>query len=136
MRLIRDFTPELLDALGPLICAGGIKNDNRLNVSTFEAYQAPVISILLDGHISDEAAMKFLADKELGRFASSQNFFKSTLFDYRSVGTKLKKPFMAYPNRVRLSIESRYGDTRLRLQTEVSFDENGTFVIIGRKFGV
>ena len=63
-------------------------------------------------------------------------FFNSGLLNTLDIDDDRKRPFNNYPSYVRFIIESRYGDAKLRMQTDVHFEGNGTYAIISRKFGV
>lgn len=136
LRLIRDFSPSLLEALNDLICIGAGEKTARLNVTTFEPQHAPLIAALLENRISQENLASFLEDNPPGRFEGREDFFDSGLLGALDIDGELKRPFNNYPSYVRFIIESRYGDAKLRMQTDVHFEGNGTYAIISRKFGV
>ena len=136
LRLIRDFTPALLETLGNLICIGAGEKTARLNVTTFQPQHAPLIAALLENKISQENLAAFLEDNPPGRLKGASAFFDSGLLSTLDIDSGLKRPFNNYPSYVRFIIESRYGDAKLRMQTDVHFEGNGTYAIISRKFGV
>lgn len=136
LRMIADFSPDLLDALGELICAGGVENAVRLNVSTLRPRHAPLLAALLADTVSEEAVADFLTTTQLGAFDNESSFFKSGLFADASPSSEVKRKFERFPSRVRLRISADYGDAKVQLVTEVRFNSNGTYAIISRKFGV
>ena len=136
LRLIRDFTPALLETVDDLLCIGAGNKAAHLNVTTFQPQHAPLIAALLENKISQENLAAFLEDNPPGRFNGASAFFDSGLMSALDIDSGLKRRFDNYPSYVRFTIESRYGDAKARMQTDVHFEGNGTYAIISRKFGV
>ncbi len=136
MRLIRDFTPALLAQLDELLCVNDGTTQLRLNVTTLQAQHAPLITAILGGIPDVEDMTEFLLERQPGYFAKTDKFFETGLFDRNELPPNAKTSFEHYPSRVRFTIETRLGDAKLRLVTDVRFNENGTYAIISRSFGV
>lgn len=136
MRLIRDFTPALLAQLDELLCVPDGTAKLRLNVTTLQPQHAPLLSAILGGTPAVEDLAQFLIEREPGYFAKTDKFLETGLFDRTELPSGAKTSFEHYPSRIRFTIETRLGDAKLRLVTDVRFNENGTYAIISRSFGV
>lgn len=136
LRLIRYFTPALLEELGDLICLLPEDSIASLNVNTFQARHAPLLAGVLQDQITRDNLIAIIADRPFGSFSTASDFFRASFPNENDVENSLKAPFKRYPSRVRLIIESEFISSKARLTTEVYFKANGTYDIISRKFGI
>lgn len=74
MRAIRYYSPELLAAIEPLICAMPAREPQTLNINTLSEEQAPLLSLAMSGALTVEAARDVIFKRPSGGWDSVDMF--------------------------------------------------------------
>ena len=109
---VRGFDEEIVARLAPVACVRPNAAPNRINVNTLRPEQAPLLTMLLGGELSMQAAAEVIRTRPHGGWADIDAFFASP----RLAALEISAPTRAYFD-VRSSffiavIEVQYRDAR------------------------
>ena len=133
--LVRDVTPELVEALGDLICVDPLAPQTRLNVNSLQPKHAPLVRALLGGDYAIKQVEDLIAARPMRGYDHARWFWQNGLFVAQPPKKAVKAHFDVYPVRFRLTVNVAYHQVRVRLKSMAHFYRNGGYTVIMREFG-
>lgn len=134
LRLVRDVSPKLMDALGGLICADIVHRATNINVTMLQPEHAPLLQALLGPGVSVEGLRDMLEMQPQDGFTLEQFWGHDALMNADTPkGTR--NMFVSQPRRIRIKINVASDTGRAQMKTDIHFYPNGAYAIIAREFG-
>lgn len=134
LRLIRDVSPKLMQALDGLICADATALRTEINVAMLEPRHAPLLQALLGPTSSETALRNMLAQQPPTGFTLTQFWQQTPVADSRP-SQSVKRMFTDESRRVRVKINVETETGRSQMQTDIHFYANRAYAILAREFG-
>ncbi len=134
MRLIRDVSAELMDALGDLICADAAKQQTLINTPMLAPRHAPLLQAILGPSVSQSQLRNMLEQQPLGGYTSAQFWAHPALASVET-SRSLRTRFGDVPRRIRVKINVEAATGRTQMSSDIHFYPNRTYTMISRKFG-
>lgn len=107
LRAVRYFTPPVIDALEPVLCARPGQDSVVLNINTLTEAQAPLLSLAFSGALTLDAAADLIFKRPTGGWESVEVFLTEPAV--REINPALRQTDM-------LSVESRYVSVEAAIQ--------------------
>lgn len=76
LRAVAGITPEIYDVVRPWVCALPTTELSPINVNTLEAAQAPLLTMILPGRLSPDAARQVMASRPAGGWTNVLDFWE------------------------------------------------------------
>ena len=76
LRAIRNFTPEVVEALMPLVCLRDETVTQKLNINTLSEREAPLLSLVMSGALPVDRARDVIFQRPPGGWSSVEDFLK------------------------------------------------------------
>ncbi|MBB4631921.1 type II secretion system minor pseudopilin GspK [Sphingosinicella soli] len=76
LRAVAGITPEIYEVVRPWVCALPTTELSPINVNTLEASQAPLLTMILPGRLSPDAARQVMASRPAGGWTDVLDFWE------------------------------------------------------------
>lgn len=136
-RAINGVTQEMFEKVSPFLCAIPT-GELKVNINTLEESEAPILTALLQPHLTEELAIQLISDRnaiegwpDVGSFLADPVFSTLTQDDK----TKLQTFLDVRSRYFELDTELTLDATTLRLRALLHRDKEGSVTVIRRRFG-
>ena len=133
LRALRDFTPALVDALSPMICAYPDEAQQAFNINTLTEAQAPLLSLAMSGALSVEAARDAIFQRPQGGWESVEALM--ALPDLAQIAPELRRMEMLSVRSSHIGVTTviEYRGVRRIYEQLLALEENGTVRTVRRE---
>lgn len=135
LHLVRGFTPELVEALDPLICVHGQADTLPLNINTLTPREAPLLQTYLGKDFDLFEAAQLIAERPMGGYATLEAFFADPVFRGRTPGEDDAQLFSLASSVYMATIEVDYRQTRVEMSSRLVISEDGRVRTEARRYG-
>lgn len=111
LRAVRYYTPDIVEAMSPLVCALPGGDEVPLNINTLSQAEAPLLSLAFSGALTVESARDLIFQRPIGGWPDIASFLAEPAV--REMSPELRRNDM-------LSVQSAY------IQIEAAIDFMGT----------
>lgn len=123
LRAVRYYTPDVMDALGPLVCALPESGEQTLNINTLTAAQAPLLSLAFSGALSVEAARDLIFQRPVGGWPDVETFLTEPAIRQISPDLRRSKLLSVLTEYVRVQAAIDFANRRRTV--EIMYRRNG-----------
>ncbi len=134
LRLIRDVSPKLMQALDDLLCADAAEQQTLINTRMLQPQHAPLVHALLGPTVSQSQLRAMLEQQPLGGYSAAQFWAHPALANAQASRSQRNR-FGDVSRRVRLQIKVEAATGRTQMRSDIHFYPNGTYTMIAREFG-
>ena len=135
LRLIRDFSVDLIDALTPLVCIDPLDTQTVLNINTLQPHHSVLVKALLGDAVTIQQASQLIASRPRGGYDHNRRFWQMKIFEGKAIPEAVRGQFITTPRRFLLTVDVRLNTARTRLNSALHFNPDGSYIIISRYFG-
>lgn len=135
LRAIKGFTPEIIEAIGPLICVRPSAFQSALNIETLREADAPLLIALFSGELSLEQAQSVIRARPLSGWQRTDTFLAESEIQSIAVAARNDSMIALRPAGLRLTARIVSGTTQENLQLTYSIDAGGKASLIERMTG-
>ena len=135
LRLIRDFSVDLVEALTPLVCIDPLDTQTVLNLNTLQPHHSVLVKALLGDVITMQQASQLIAARPQGGYDHNRRFWQMKMFEDKAIPETVRGQFITTPRRFLLTVDVRLNSARTRLNSALHFNPDGSYIITSRYFG-
>jgi general secretion pathway protein K len=123
IRSVRYVTPDVADALRPLLCARPGSDTFELNINTMDRAAAPLLSLAFSGALTVEAAQDLIFQRPAGGWASVETFLAEPAV--REISPELRRTGLLAVDTDFVAIEAAIDFRGTRRLVEIVYAVNG-----------
>lgn len=135
LKAISGFTPDMVGALSPYLCAYPNVDLHALNVNTIDLWQGPLLRAYLGADFDEQSVVDILAERPVNGFKSIEDFFASPIFVETPLQPDQKEYFALKSSYYTLQAEIRYYDTATALTSTLEVGDSGGSAVLSRRYG-
>ncbi|MCP5380957.1 MAG: type II secretion system minor pseudopilin GspK [Kordiimonadaceae bacterium] len=135
LRLVRGYTPELIEVLSKFTCVDPLSLQTVVNLNSIRPDQAIFIRALLGPEYPLEAIRSVIEERPAAGYDNVARFWNNPLLKNKEIDNRIRKQFQVSAKRYRLSIEVEYFDARISRQSVILIKDDGTYELISRTAG-
>ncbi|WP_372765163.1 type II secretion system protein GspK, partial [Litorivivens sp.] len=133
LNLLVQLKPEELDALSNLLCVVP-ETATKININTLKPEQAPLLVILLNGVLSEEAATQLLQQRPEQGWESVAQFLEDPALAGKTLPEDYRDKLAVQSTFFRATINVLYYDTQFSLQSLMEVQDKKSRVL-SRRYG-
>jgi len=122
LRLIRDFSVDLVEALTPLVCIDPLDTQTVLNLNTLQPHHSVLVKALLGDVITMQQASQLIAARPQGGYDHNRRFWQMKMFEDKAIPETVRGQFITTPRRFLLTVDVRLNTARTRLNSALHFN--------------
>lgn len=134
--LVKGYEPEVVDVLMPFLCADDSTEPSALNVNSLNIDQAPLLSALIGGNFSVQAAIEIILARPGKGYGDIADFWLDPALAAREVAQPIRRQTTVKPHRFESRVRVTYFDAISHLTSEIRVDDAGTARIVRHHMGV
>lgn len=133
LRAVRSFTPELIEALAPILCAYPDETGQTFNINTLTEQQAPLLTLAMSGALSVEAARDAIFQRPPGGWESVEALM--ALPEFAQISPELRRTQMLSVQSSHIGVTTviEYRGVRRIYDQLLALEENGTVETVRRE---
>ena len=135
LRLVKGFTPEILAAINPYICAVPEAAENLLNVNTLTVDHAPILAALVGEGITVNDAARLIAERPARGYDNIGTFWSEPSFDDLTIPQEVRAKADVWPQLFLAEISVKYIDADVKLTSLMQMENDGASRVISRRYG-
>jgi len=135
LRAIKGFTPEIIDALRPLVCVRPNRFQSALNIETLTEDEAPLLIALYSSELTREEALSAIRAKPLAGWQSVDTFLQNEHIEIIALAARNDSILAVAPSNLRLTARIVSGSTQETLQLVYAVGIGGKANLIQRTTG-
>lgn len=136
LRIVNGYNENIIAALRPYVCIDHIKMDTVINLNTIEVDQAILVQAMLGIPLSIQDVMAIIKDRPDQGYDHVARFWAHPFLENREISQEVRNQFNIKPKRYEIIIDVRLTDARVHLKSLISMNDDGSYSLISRKFGV
>jgi len=136
LRLVRGYNSELVDRLGNLSCVDKRSMMTTINLNSAKTEDASLINALLGLSLSQQDVVTILKARPETGYDHVARFWDHGFLKDRKINSQIRQQFLITPKRYKIGIDVSLDGARVKMESLVYINDDGTFDLISRKFGV
>lgn len=135
LHLIRGYTPELVAALEPLVCARPSTALDPLNINALQEGELPLLETYLGDEINVYQAEELLLERPVGGYGSAEDVFETPVLVPFNFAAEIRDRIAVASERYDLQIRVDYRRTSVGLSSALVVDGSGRVATETRRYG-
>ncbi len=136
LRLVQGYSEDLIEALKPFACIDVGTMETVVNVNSTTISHAPLLHALLGPSVSQQNIVSVIEGRPANGFDNIARFWNNNLLANLEIGSDIRRQFSIKPQRYKLVVDVRYGDSRVHQESLIGVSRDATYTIISRKIGI
>ena len=132
---LKGFTPEIIDALRPLVCVRPSRFQSALNIETLTEDEAPLLIALFSSELTGEEALSAIRAKPLAGWQSVDSFLQNENIEIIALAARNDSILAVAPSNLRLTARIVSGSTQETLQLVYAVGIGGKASLVQRTTG-
>lgn len=136
LRLVKGYTPELIDALKLITCVDPVSMETVVNVNTIRSDQARLIHALLGLPVSQQDIASIIEGRPASGFDHVARFWDQDILKNMEIQSEVRRQFSLKPKRYKILVDVMYGEATLHQESHIWLTDDNSYNIISRDSGI
>ncbi|MBT5766545.1 MAG: general secretion pathway protein GspK [Kordiimonadaceae bacterium] len=135
LRLVKGFTPELIDVLRLYSCVDPVSMETIINLNSVEPKDAVLLHALLGISNSIQSMEMVINERSANGYDNVARFWDHRFLKDEEINQNIRKQFTISPKRYSIVVDVKLDYTNVHMESLILINNDGTYSLIDRKLG-
>jgi len=135
LRLVKGFTPELIDVLRLYSCVDPVSMETIINLNSVEPIDAVLLHALLGISNSIQSMEMVINERSANGYDNVARFWDHRFLKDEEINQNIRKQFTISPKRYSIVVDVKLHYTNVHMESLILINNDGTYSLIDRKLG-
>lgn len=135
LRLVKGFTPELIEILKIYTCVDPVSMENVINLNSLEKKDAILLHALLGVSNSIQSMETIITERPAMGYDNVSRFWDHRFLKDEDINQEIRKQFNISPKRYSIVVNVKLDYTNVYMESLIFINNDGTYSLIDRKLG-
>lgn len=135
LKVIKGFTPLIVEALRPWVCVRPNMLLNELNINTLSQEDLPLILAYLGEDFDEVGVNTILAERPVSGFSNTEELFALSVFENKELSENSRQLFGVSSEFFELNAQISYYQSVISLHSVLQISRGGDITVISRRYG-